>query len=158
MQRTSRLVYGRGYVKNDSSLILVVRFFLTFPYPRCIIFIVKLKEQIDYLVIKYHIDSQNSSKWAWKDWAKETVVIKRLLKKYPFEFWEQFNITYKVKSLIWFLGGGKKQIREEYAKWELTKDHPAPILEDKPVIEIEKTEKKPSKLAEFLDLDYEKNN
>ena len=70
----------------------------------------KDREKYIFLIEKFHIDPKNITNWGF-----EIKIVKQLIKKYGFDFLkDEFNIGYKVKSLIWFIGGGKNQIKEEW--------------------------------------------
>ena len=46
---------------------------------------------------------------------KELSVLNRLLKLYPnLDFWRNFNPNFQVKSLLWWFGGGKKDLIVAY--------------------------------------------
>ena len=51
---------------------------------------------------------------------KELSCLNRLIDKYPdCDFWRNFTPGYQAKSMVWWLGGGKEEVRTEYSKLSL---------------------------------------
>lgn len=106
------------------------------------------REILDFIILKFCKDDLDNP----IDWGKETRLAKTLLKTYPFSFLESYELGFKVKSLLWFLGKGKVDLikkYQEYNKSLLTEPKKEEIkLEEKPVIEITNNKR----VANFLDL------
>jgi hypothetical protein len=55
-----------------------------------------------------------------KSMISELSCLNRLLDKYPdCDFWRNFTPGYQAKSVAWWLGGGKEEVRTEYSKLSL---------------------------------------
>lgn len=51
---------------------------------------------------------------------RELGILKKLTKKYSnLDFWRSFEPGFKMKSLIWWLGGGAEEISKQYASFNL---------------------------------------
>jgi hypothetical protein len=87
------------------------------------------------------------------DWAREIRNARFLLNGYPeFDFWQQLYLPYKLNSLAFlFSERGRAIVREEYAKYSLTKNKPESYnFEDKNVIDIQNIPNKTKNLLEKL--------
>jgi hypothetical protein len=74
-----------------------------------------------------------------------------LIEKYPsLQFWKNFSPKYQVRSLIWWLAGGKMEMMKEYNKYTL--DFPDPINHNELLLEEsigENYKIKPKKIKVF---------
>jgi hypothetical protein len=109
-----------------------------------------LFEQSKKLISLYLTKEDNIS------WPREIKIAKKLLEKYPIEFWQQYVPESKIYSLAAFLTpAAKREIEREHNLFLLTKENKPIILEDKPVVKIayeEEKFKKPARsLIEFID-------
>jgi len=88
-------------------------------------------------------------------WPKEIKLAKKLLKKYPIEFWEQYTPPLELYSLAFLLSKDyKKELDKEYNLWQLVKPKENVVLSDKPVIKLEErliNKTKNKTLLEFVD-------
>lgn len=90
------------------------------------------------------------------NFVKEIGVFGRLRQKYPdLTFWrEYFRPDFKVKSLLWFLGGGSKDIELQYKKWtynpDLTNQEKTVNIGTEKVGEDIEVKKKPKNLLDLL--------
>lgn len=87
------------------------------------------------------------------NWPNEMRIAGILMKTYGFDFLISFKGSFKVKSLVWFLGdNGKKflQAQKNLRNLKLYKDKFD--LEPKPVAKKTKVFKKPTSLREFLNI------
>ena len=83
---------------------------------------------------------------------KELSVLNRLLKLYPnLDFWRNFNPNFQVKSLLWWMGGGKKDLILAYNSFTLnltTTQKPVSLQAEK----IGEDVKVQKKISTFSDL------
>jgi hypothetical protein len=87
-------------------------------------------------------------------WPKEIKLAKKLLALYPIGFFEQYSPGVAIYSLAAFLTpGGKKNLRENFDLYTLTKPKDVVVLQDKPVVDIEfvASENKIRTLKDFAD-------
>lgn len=83
---------------------------------------------------------------------KELGVLNRLIKAYPnLDFWRNFNPNFQVKSLLWWFGGGKKDLIVAYNYFTLNLTTPQKVvsLQSEKIGEDVQINKKPKT---FLDL------
>jgi hypothetical protein len=108
------------------------------------------KQKFDVLVQLFLVENKN--KWENKDFGREMAACKRLINYYPdfefFYFLPEFNN--KFNSLLGLTSKQNKTILDiKYKEWQDKKSNEIK-LEDKPVIQLEFTEKKPKNILEFL--------
>jgi hypothetical protein len=86
--------------------------------------------------------------------VKEIGVFGRLRQKYPdLSFWKTyFRPKFKVKSLLWWLGGGSRDLEIAYKNYtlDLTQEQKKITLSDNKVVEEVRYEKKPKNLFDIL--------
>lgn len=83
---------------------------------------------------------------------RELGVLNRLIKAYPnLDFWRNFNPNFQVKSLLWWFGGGKKDliVAYNYFTLNLTTPQKSVNLQSEKIGEDVQINKKPKT---FLDL------
>lgn len=86
--------------------------------------------------------------------VKEIGVFGRLRQKYPeLDFWKiYFRPKFKVKSLLWWFGGGNKDLEIAYKNYtlDLTQQQKETSLSETKVVEQVQYEKKPKDLFDIL--------
>jgi hypothetical protein len=88
------------------------------------------------------------------NYPKEIAIAKKLLKLYPIEFYESFATNESFFSLSVFLTPvGLRELKNQFALFELTKPPTPIILSEESQIELSFTEeeKKPKTILEFVD-------
>lgn len=102
-------------------------------------------------IIKLFIDLEENK----INWGKECFLAKKVMELYPdINFWrfihKNTNLTLKLQSLAWFLTlKGKDCLRKEYNKFSVGFNVKTSYnIEDKPVVEIQKSNIKT--LKEFI--------
>lgn len=109
-----------------------------------------IKEKFDVLIQLFLIEEER--KWQSKDFSREMMAFKRLTNSYPdFDFFYFLPDFYnKFNSLLGLTSKANKTILDiKYKEWENNKSKEIK-LEDKPVIKLEFTDKKPKNIFEFL--------
>jgi hypothetical protein len=101
-------------------------------------------------LIQLYIDKNNTN------WPKEIAIAKKLLKKYPIEFWEQYDPSIIVYSLSIFLTPqATKELDKEFNLWNMFKPKETIKLEEKPVIDLTDSwtlsKSKSKTIQEFVD-------
>lgn len=80
---------------------------------------VPLKRKIIEKFIKVSLHNNPDSSTRSRVWADGMRVTKTLVKRYPEEeFWEKFDLGFKLNSLFYLLGQGKPKVESAYAKWK----------------------------------------
>ena len=113
----------------------------------------KLDKKTILLLIELFIKKESRILWASKDWARETIAVRRLIKEFEdFEFFHNCQDLYgKFNSILGLTGKTWLPIlKERYSKFILEKANKKtyPLSTDK-VIEVE-TSNKPKNILEFL--------
>lgn len=83
------------------------------------------------------------------DIGLEIKTINKLIEKYPIDFLSTVRLYFKVKSLLWFIGGGKTRLEEFYKVW-LSRNS---LILEREEVKIEENkigEDKPAKKAKTL--------
>lgn len=99
-------------------------------------------------LIQLYIEKNNIN------WPKEISIAKKLLKKYPIDFWKQYDPGIIIYSLSIFLTpAAKLELDKEFDLWNMFKPKEEIVLENQPVIQLEevKMNKKSKTLQEFVD-------
>ena len=107
------------------------------------------KEKFDVLAQLFLVE--NGVKWQSSDFGREMAACKRLLTLYPdFDFYFLPEFCNKFNSLLGLTSKENRiKLDLKYKEWENNKAKEIK-LEDKPVIQLEFTDKKPKNIFEFL--------
>lgn len=108
------------------------------------------KEKFDVLVQLFLVHDPNRW-WNSKDFSREMFAAKKIIANYDFDFFYFLPDFYnKFNSLLGLMRKeNKMKLDLEYKEWQTNKSKKIK-LEDKPLIDIELDETKPSSILEFL--------